>query len=107
MKSGEERTTTWKTPPKAKIYEALSAIGDKRVKLKAEHQAEVLSSARNKTYIVEWTPDRQHITSNDNAFLLAGIHGISDHSGAHASGQRGLSERSGGPVIGYFMEVAQ
>jgi hypothetical protein len=75
MKSGEERKTTWKTPPKAKIYEALTAIGDNRVKLKAEYQAEVVSSAGNKTYIVEWTPDRQHITSNDNASYWQGYMG--------------------------------
>ncbi|MEJ2718472.1 MAG: hypothetical protein P8182_15275 [Deltaproteobacteria bacterium] len=69
------REALWKTPPKAKIYEALTAVGDNRVKLQAEHQAEVSSSDRTKTYIVEWTPDRRSITSNDNASYWQGYMG--------------------------------
>ncbi len=57
----------WKVPPKAKIYEALTAVADGKVKLKGGETAEVLSSDGTKTYIVEWSADFGQITSNDNA----------------------------------------
>ncbi len=57
----------WKLPPKAKIYEALTAVADARVKLKGNETAEVVSSDGTKTYIVEWSADLRQITSNDNA----------------------------------------
>ncbi len=57
----------WKVPPKAKIYEALTAVADGRVKLTGGEAAEVLSSDGTKTYNVEWSSDLWHITSNDNA----------------------------------------
>lgn len=66
---------TWKSPPKAKIYEALSAIGDGRVKLKADRKAEIESSGRSKTYLVEWSDDLRGITSNDNASYWQGYMG--------------------------------
>ncbi len=56
----------WKLPPKAKIYEALTAVADGRVKLKEGQTAEVLSSDGTKTYTVEWSADFRQITSNDN-----------------------------------------
>jgi hypothetical protein len=62
----------WKNPPKEKIYEALSAVGDGRVKLIEDRQAEVLSSDRTKTYSVEWSEDINVITSNDNASYWQG-----------------------------------
>lgn len=58
---------TWKAPPKAKVYEALSAIADGRVEMVGERTAHVTSSARDKTYTVEWSEDGKGITSNDNA----------------------------------------
>lgn len=59
---------TWKTPPKAKVYEALGAIGDGRVEMApGERLARVGSSARDKTYSVEWSEDGKAITSDDNA----------------------------------------
>ena len=57
----------WKMPPKAKIYEALSAVADQRVTLTGATAAKVVSSARDKTYDVTWSADMRHITSNDNA----------------------------------------
>jgi hypothetical protein len=57
----------WKAPPKGKIYEALSALGDGRVVMVGERTAQVTSSARDKTYTVEWSEDGEGITSNDNA----------------------------------------
>ncbi|HVN72695.1 MAG TPA: hypothetical protein VMU10_11795 [Desulfomonilia bacterium] len=57
----------WKLPPKAKIFEALSAVGDGRVKVTGETNAEVTSSSLDKTYHVEWNEDFTRVTSNDNA----------------------------------------
>ena len=65
----------WKVPPKAKIYEALTAVADGRVKLKDGETAEVLSSDGTKTYIVEWSADLGQITSNDNASYWQGYIG--------------------------------
>ena len=58
---------TWKMPPKAKIYEALSAVADQRVTITGLTSAQVQSSSRDKTYDVEWSEDIREITSNDNA----------------------------------------
>ena len=65
----------WKMPPKAKVYEALSAVGDDRVRLTGSGQANVTSSAGTKTYVVEWSGDVQKITSNDNASYWQGYVG--------------------------------
>lgn len=65
----------WKVPPKAKIYEALTAVADGRVKLKDGQTAEVVSSDGTKTYIVEWSADLGQITSNDNASYWQGYIG--------------------------------
>jgi hypothetical protein len=58
---------SWKLPPKAKIYEALSAVADNRVKITSETSAIVTSSSLDKNYTVTWSKDLTHITSNDNA----------------------------------------
>ena len=50
--SGSLTEGGWKVPPKAKIYEALTAVADGRVNLKGGETAEVLSSDGTKTYIV-------------------------------------------------------
>lgn len=65
----------WKTPPRAKIYEALSALADGRVTLTGERTARVISSAGDKTYTVEWSADGREITSNDNASYWQGCLG--------------------------------
>jgi hypothetical protein len=67
--------TIWKNPPKAKIYEALSAIADGRVKLLEGQNAEVASSDRSKTYSVEWSEDLSAFKSNDNASYWQGYMG--------------------------------
>lgn len=67
--------TTWNLPPKAKIYEGLSAIADGRIRIGEKTQAEVDSSSRDKTYIVEWSDDFSKITSNDNASYWQGYLG--------------------------------
>jgi hypothetical protein len=65
----------WKTPPKAKVYEALSAIADGRVKLSGPHTAEVQSSSGSKWYRVEWSDDQTRFTANDNASYWQGYLG--------------------------------
>jgi len=66
----------WKLPPKAKIYEALSAVADGRVALSIDNnQAEVTSSSGTKTYNVIWNNDISAITSNDNASYWQGYLG--------------------------------
>jgi hypothetical protein len=67
--------TIWKNPPKAKIYEALSAIADGRVKLQEGQSAEVASSNRSKTYSVAWSEGLSAFTSNDNASYWQGYMG--------------------------------
>ena len=56
---------TWTNPPIIKLYEALGAIGDNRVRILDDH-AEVDSSSRNKTYTVTYDLNRNAIRSNDN-----------------------------------------
>ena len=65
----------WKIPPKAKIYEALSAIADGRAELTGDRKADVVSSSGTKTYVVEWSEDVSGITSNDNASFWHGYMG--------------------------------
>ena len=67
--------STWKMPPKAKVYEALSAVADKRVSITGDTKAQVQSSSRDKTYDVEWSEDISEITSNDNASYWQGYMG--------------------------------
>ncbi len=65
----------WKMPPLAKIYEAIGAIGDGRVRLEDERRATVVSSDRSKTYQVEISEDGREISSNDNASYWQGYLG--------------------------------
>jgi hypothetical protein len=67
--------STWKMPPKAKIYEALSAVADQRVTITGPTTAQVQSSSRDKIYDVEWSEDIREITSNDNASQWQGYIG--------------------------------
>ena len=66
---------TWKLPPKAKIYEAMSAVADNRIKITGTTSAEVISSSHDKTYTVVWSEDLTRITSNDNASYWQGYLG--------------------------------
>ncbi|MBN2283824.1 MAG: hypothetical protein JXO48_08030 [Deltaproteobacteria bacterium] len=65
----------WKMPPKAKVYEALSALADERVAITGPTSAQVESSSRNRTYDVTWSEDLREITSNDNASYWQGYMG--------------------------------
>lgn len=53
-----------KMPPKAKIYEAFSALADNRVIIEGQ-SAKVKSSNQKKEYVVTWNENQ--ISSNDNA----------------------------------------
>lgn len=67
--------TLWKMPPMAKVYEALSALADGRVRLVSTGRAEVVSSSGEKVYSVEWSEDGRRISSNDNASYWQGYAG--------------------------------
>ena len=65
----------WKLPPIVKVYEALGAIGDGRVRIEDVRRAFVTSSDAAKTYEVETSEDGREIASNDNASYWQGYLG--------------------------------
>jgi hypothetical protein len=67
--------TKWKLPPIVKVYEALGAIGDGRVRIEDSRRAFVTSSDGAKTYEVETSADGREIASNDNASYWQGYLG--------------------------------
>jgi hypothetical protein len=62
-------------PPLIKVYEALGAIGDGRVRIVDSRRALVTSSDGSKTYEVETSEDGREISSNDNASYWQGYLG--------------------------------
>lgn len=68
-------SSPWKMPPRAKVYEALSALADNRVTLKNDGAADVASSDGKKKYLIEWTDNGSKISSNDNASFYQGYMG--------------------------------
>jgi hypothetical protein len=64
----------WSRPPLNKVYEALGAIGDKRIEVDG-NTAKVYSSSRNKYYDVIYDPANFTISSNDNASYYVGYLG--------------------------------
>jgi hypothetical protein len=67
--------TQWKMPPLVKVYEALGAIGDGRVRIEDARRATVTSSDGSKSYEVETSADGREIASNDNASYWQGYLG--------------------------------
>ena len=67
--------TAWKLPPRAKVFEAFSAVADGRVRLTGPGSATVTSSGGDKTYDVEWSEDGRTIAANDNASYWQGYLG--------------------------------
>jgi len=69
----------WQMPPPIKVYEAIGAIGDGRVRAADNSVApvgwDVVSSDGSKTYRVEISADGREITSNDNASYWQGYLG--------------------------------
>ena len=66
---------SWKIPPKIKIYEALGAIADKRVKIYKTKPAKVKSSSLDKEYEVLYLPEEDILYSNDNGSYWQGYLG--------------------------------
>ena len=66
---------SWKMPPLIKVYEALGALGDGRVRIVDSRRALVTSSDGTKTYEVETSEDGREISSNDNASYWQGYLG--------------------------------
>ena len=67
--------TPWKMPPLIKVYEALGALGDGRVRILDEEHAHVTSSGGDKTYQVENRDDGREVSSNDSASYWQGYVG--------------------------------
>jgi hypothetical protein len=69
----------WQMPPPIKVYEAIGAIGDGRVRAIDDSDApnawEIGSSDGIKTYRVEISADGREISSNDNASYWQGYLG--------------------------------
>ena len=65
----------WKLPPRAKVFEAFTAVADGRVRLTGPGSATVVSSGGDKTYDVEWSEDGRTVTANDNASYWQGYLG--------------------------------
>ena len=65
----------WKLPPRAKVFEAFTAVADGRVRVTGPGSATVVSSGGDKTYDVEWSEDGRTITANDNASYWQGYLG--------------------------------
>ena len=55
----------WKSPHISKVYEALTAIADKRIEIE-ENIARCYSSSRGKFYEVKYDPKSDSIMSDDN-----------------------------------------
>jgi len=62
-------------PPIAKVYEAIGAIGDDRVRIHDARRARVVSSDGGRIYEVEISADGREISSNDNASYWQGYLG--------------------------------
>ncbi len=65
----------WKMPPRAKVFEAFTAIADGRARLTGPGSATVTSSRRDKIYDVAWSDDGRTVTANDNASYWQGYLG--------------------------------
>ena len=65
----------WKLPPRAKVFEAFTAVADGRVRLAGPGSATVTSSRGDKVYDVRWSDDGREVTSNDNASYWQGYLG--------------------------------
>jgi hypothetical protein len=65
----------WKLPPRAKVFEAFTAVADGRVRIVGPGSATVTSSAGDKTYDVEWSDDGRTVSANDNASYWQGYLG--------------------------------
>lgn len=65
----------WRMPPRAKVFEAFTAVADGGVRLTGPGSATVTSSGGDKVYDVEWSEDGRTIAANDNASYWQGYAG--------------------------------
>ena len=65
----------WKMPPIAKVYEAIGAVADGRLRIEDARRAFVTSSEGTKIYEVEISAGGREISSNDNASYWQGYLG--------------------------------
>ena len=56
----------YSAPHISKVYEALTAIADKRYELVSDTELKLFSSSRGKFYTVKYDPNTKAIMSNDN-----------------------------------------
>lgn len=63
----------WKTPHINKVYEALSAIADKRIQLISDTEAKSTSTSGGKTYTITYDPTTGAMMSDDNSAYWAEI----------------------------------
>jgi hypothetical protein len=66
---------SFKPPPIAKIFEALSAVADGRVHFVQDGLAQVTSSDDSRSYTVTWDAERKVLTSTDSASYWQGYPG--------------------------------
>lgn len=64
----------WKLPPRIKVYEALGTIADGRIFVE-RNNAKVKSSTGEKTYVVQYDPQKHAIMANDNGSYWQGYLG--------------------------------
>lgn len=87
-----------KLPPIEKIYEAYSALADKRYKMD-EKSCEITSSNSQKTYFVNWNDNTY--SSNDNASYWKGYAGYPIIAVLMIQGKLSYNEK----IANYFKDV--
>lgn len=82
----------WKLPPIIKIYEALGALGDGRVRVSG-NSASVSSSSGRKSYRVDFDPASNSIMANDNGSYWQGYLGYPSMAFLMATGRLKFDRR--------------
>lgn len=80
-------STEWTVPLEVKVYEALAAVADGRVRLLGPTNAEAASSTGERVCTLAWSEDGRTYSSNDNASYWHGSMGYPIIAVAPARGQ--------------------
>jgi len=80
-------STEWTMPLEVKVYEALAAVADGRVRLLGPTNAEAASSTGERVCTLAWSEDGRTYSSNDNASYWHGSMGYPIIAVAPARGQ--------------------
>lgn len=91
---------SWKLPPRAKVFEAFTAVADGRVRLTGPGSATVSSSRGDKTYDVTWSDDGRTVAANDNASYWQGYAGYPIIAVLLARGELRAAEPAVGALAG-------